>query len=279
VAGYAIAQTGLAEIAENGMAPCSPGASTTKESVRLSASAVVRPPRIRRCTTSLLAVAATAGVLAVGVPSANAAPASQGFKSVGSYRYAGYRSVAPAPSASVTFTVPTLSCEPGKKLSAVELGVTVLTGAAPAFASALVVCYGTQASYEGFLDVNGKTRGVSSLQAGDTVRATETLVGSKVTLRLDNLTTNTHSQLGGKLAGAARSLEVGVLGLKTGAAPPLGVPDFHSVNFTNVALGGKPLNPTTAVRNSRITPDGRKQISTSEPSANATSFSAQYVSS
>ena len=236
-----------------------------------------RQRRSGRWATGLVALAASAGVLAVGVPSADAHPAAP-FRSADSYRYAGYRSVSPMPSAAVTFTVPTLSCGPGNKTTAVEFGVTVLTGAAPAFASAIATCYGTQARYEGFVDVNGRSRGVTDAGPGDTMEARATVIGSRVQLRITDLTTHVHLQMDGKLAGANRGILAGVLGVKTGAVL-LGVPNFHTVNFTNVSLGGKPLDPDTAVRISRTTPNARLQIQTSQPTANGSSFSARYVAS
>ena len=117
------------------------------------------------------------------------------------------------------------------------------------------------------MDVNGRSRGVTGAGPGDTMEARATVIGSRVQLRITDLTTHVHLQMDGKLAGANRGILAGVLGVKTGAVL-LGVPNFHTVNFTNVSLGGKPLDPDTAVRISRTTPNARLQIQTSQPTAN-----------
>ena len=239
----------------------------------MSANTVVRSRRFGRPAGCLVAV--TAGVLAISATSAWASPAAQQFKGEASYRYAGYRSSGPTTSASVRFTVPTLSCTDAKMRS-VEFGVSVQTGAAPAFGGVIATCDRSRASYEAFLDLGGQGRGVSGADAGDTIEASATVVGSKVAFRVTNLTQTGTAQMGGTFD--VRSVSVGITGIKTGAVL-LGVPNFRTVNFTKVSLANRPLNPGTAVRITRITPDSKVQIRTNLPSADGRGFSAAYVAS
>jgi hypothetical protein len=230
-----------------------------------------------------LTLAAVTGAVAVTAASPAAAlPMPKMFGAKSDY-YAGYKTVPAARFVAATFKVPALHCDRTPD-TAVVPGVQLTTTRTVSSAGVVLDCDGTAANYAVQVSINGTLHGpmirnAKAIRAGDVVTVKVATYGKKVTASVRVPKRNKVVSVTGKLVGAPVSSDILVNGVGPANAP-LNVPDFGSLKFTNISLGGRSMNSADSASMFARIPLGRTvQISVSEPSANWRSFTATFESS
>ena len=236
----------------------------------------------RATTLGVTVAAVTAGVALATVGPAAAMPRPKMFGAKSDY-YAGYKTVPAARSVAATFRVPALHCDKTPD-TAVVPQVQLTTDRTASSAGVVLDCNGTTASYALQVTVNGTINGPAirtpkGVQAGDLVTVKVATVGKKVTASIRVPKRNRFVSVTSKLVGNPVSSDILVNGVGPRSAP-LNVPDFGTLTFTNISLGGRSMESADSASMYNRIPIGRTvQISVSEPSANWRSFTATFMSS
>jgi hypothetical protein len=241
----------------------------------------------RATSLGVVLAAATAGVAVVTAVPAGAMPMPKMFGARSDY-FAGYKLVPSASSVAATFTVPTLHCDKTPD-TAVVPQVQLTTDRTASSAGVVLACNGTQASYALQVSVNGtlngpavratKIRTPKVVRAGDVVTVRVATKGKKVTASVRVLGRGKFLNVTSKLVGTPVGNDILVNGVGSRTAP-LNVPDFGVLTFANVSLGGQSMDAADSGVLYDRTPAGRTvQITVSQPSADARSFTATFVSS
>jgi hypothetical protein len=236
----------------------------------------------RGTATALALIGLSAGAAVATAVPASARPMPKMFGVKSDY-YAGYKTVPAARSVAATFRVPALHCDKTPD-TAVVPQVQLTTTRTASSAGVVLDCDGAKASYALQVSINGTMNGPAirtprGVRAGDKVTVKVATVGNKVTASVRVLGRNKFVSVTSKLVGTPVSSDI----LVNGVGPrnePLNVPDFGTLTFYDISLGGKSMESAdSATQYSRIPPDRSAQIIVNEPGPRWRSFTATFVSS